>query len=119
MKKVLSLVGGIVFVLSFGIAHAGDLQTGDGYTSDKMIRDEDIRKYDQDMGSGTFNQMPALPEEREERGSAPGGVSEDRASDGKSDTFEKATPVEKDKTKPSESGEGMGGPSRGWNPYSY
>jgi hypothetical protein len=116
MKKVLSLLGGIVFVLSFGMAHAGDLQSGDGYTSDKMIRDEDIRKYDRDMGSGTINQMPALPEVR---GSAPGGVSEDRSSDGKSDTFEKTAPVEKDKTKPSESGEGMGDPSRGWNPYSY
>ena len=116
MKKVLSLLAGMALVLAVGMANAGDLQHGDGFTSDKMIRDEDIRKYDQDMGPGTINQMPALPEVR---GSAPGGVSGERSSDGMSDTFEKAAPVEKDKTKPSESGEGMGGPSRGWNPYSY
>jgi hypothetical protein len=116
MKKVLSLFAGMALVLAVGMARADDLQPGDGFTSDKMIRDEDIRKYDQDMGPGTINRMPALPEVR---GSAPGGVSGDTGSDGKSDTFEKAVPVEKDKTKPSESGEGMGGPSRGWNPYSY
>jgi len=118
MKKLLSLFGGVVFVLAVGLANADDLQPGDGYTSDKMIRDEDIRKYDQDRGPGTINQtqMPALPEVR---GSAPGGFSGDRSSDGMSDTSEKAAPVEQDKTKPSDSGEGMGGPSRGWNPYSY
>ena len=116
MKKVLSLFAGMALVLAAGMSNGDDLQPGDGYTSDKMIRDEDIRKYDQDMGPGTINQMPALPEVR---GSAPGGVSEDRSSDGKSNTFEKAAPVEKDKTKPSDSGDGMGGPSRGWDPYRY
>jgi len=116
MKKVLSLFAGMALVLVAGMAHADDLQPGDGYTSDKMIRDEDIRKYDQDVGPGTINQMPALPEVR---GSAPGGVSGDRSSDGKSDTFENAAPVEKDKTKPSDSGEGRGSPSRGWDPYRY
>jgi len=116
MKKVLSLFAGMVFVLAVGMTHADDLQPGDGYTSDKMIRDEDIQKYDQDRGPGTINQMPALPEVR---GSAPGGVSGDTESDGKSDTLEKAAPVEKDKTKPSDSGEGMGDPSRGWDSYRY
>ena len=119
MKKVLSLFAGMALVLVAGMAHADDLQPGDGYTSDKMIRDEDIRKFDQDQdrGPGTINQqMPALPEVR---GSAPGGVSGDRSSGGKSDTFENAAPVEKDKTKPSDSGEGRGSPSRGWDPYRY
>lgn len=116
MKKILSLVTGMVLVLAVGMANADDLQPGDGYTSDKMIRDEDIRKYDQDIGSGTFNKMPALPEVQ---GSAPGGVSGDRSSDGMSGTFEKAAPVEKDKTKPADNGEGIGGPSKGWNPSSY
>jgi hypothetical protein len=116
MKKVLSLFAGMLFVLAVGMTNADDLQPGDGYASDKMIRDEDIQKYDQDRGPGTFNQMPALPEIR---GSAPGGVSGDRSSDGKSDIYEKADPGEKDKNKPSDSGEGVGGPYRSWNPYSY
>ena len=116
MKKVLSLFAGMVFVLAFGIAYADGLQPGDGYTSDKMIRDEDIQKYDQDMGPGTINQMPALPEVR---GSAPGGVSGGTESDWKSDTNEKTPPVEKDKTKPSDNRDEMGGPSRGWDPSGY
>jgi len=112
MKKVLSLIAGTVFVLAFGMAYAGELEPGDGYTSDKMIRNEDIQKYDQDMGPGTTGEMPALPEVR---GAAPGGVTEDGSSEGKSDAVE----VEKDKTKPSDSGKDIGGPSRGWDPYGY
>jgi hypothetical protein len=108
MKRLLSLFAGIVLVLAFGIAYADELQPGYGYTSDKMIRDEDIQKYDQDTNRGTTDQMPALPEVR---GSAPGGVS--------GDTYDKPAPVEKDTTKPSDSGGGMGGPSKGWDPYSY
>jgi len=77
-----------------------------------MIRDE----YSKDISPGTINQTTPLPEVW---GSAPGGVSGDRSSDGKSDTYEKAAPVKKDKTKPTDSGEGMGGPSRGWEPYRY
>jgi hypothetical protein len=109
MKKLLSLFAGMVFILAFGMAYADELQPGYGYTSDKMIRDEDIQKYDQDMGPGTTNQMPALPEVR---GSAPGGVSGE-------DTYDKPAPVEKDTTKPSDSGDGMGGPSKSWEPYRY
>ena len=44
MKKFLSLLAGMVFILAFGMAYADELQPGDGYTSDKMIRDEDIQK---------------------------------------------------------------------------
>lgn len=115
MKKLLLLFAGMVFVLAFGMAYADEMQPGDGYTSDKMIRDEDVLKYDHDMDHGTVNQMPALPDEI--RGSAPGGGKETEP-DGKSDTFEKAAPVDKDKTKPSGSEE-MRGPSKSWDPYGY
>jgi hypothetical protein len=110
MKKLLSLFAGIVLVLAFGMAYADELRSGDGYASDKMIRDEDIQKYDQDMGPGTTNQMPALPEIQ---GSAPGGVS------GGDDSYDKPVPAEQDTTKPSDSGDGMGGPSKSWDPYRY
>ena len=116
MKKVLSLFAGMALVLAAGMSNGDDLQPGDGYASDKMIRDEDIRKYDQDIGSGTFNKMPALPEVR---GSAPGGVSGDRSSDEMSGTFEKAAPVEKDNTEPADNRESIGSPSKGWNPSGY
>ena len=117
MKKVLSLLAGMVFVLAFGVAYGDELQPGDGYTSDKMINNEDVQKYDQDMGPGGIVTMPTLPDEIQ--GTAAGGGSKDTESDGKSDTYEKVAPVEKDKTKPSDSRDDMGGPSRGWNPSGY
>ena len=108
MKKVLSLTAGMVLVLAFAMAYAGELEHGHGYTSDKMISGE----HGKDMGSGRTSEVPALPEVR---GAAPGGVSGDGSSEGKSDAVE----VEKDKTIPSDSGKDIGSPSRGWDPYGY
>jgi hypothetical protein len=115
MKKLLSFLIVIVLVLAFGIAYADELQPGDGYSSDKMIRDDDIQKYNQDTDQSTVNQTPVLPDEI--KGSAPGG-GKDTDPGWKSDTYEKTAPVEKDQKRPSDSGE-MGAPSRGWDPYRY
>jgi hypothetical protein len=108
MKKVLSLTAGMVLVLAFGMAYAGGLEHGHGYTSEKMIRDE----YGRDISPGTTSEEPALPEVR---GSAPGGVTGEGSSEEKSDAGE----VEKEKSKPADSGKDIGGPSRGWDPYGY
>jgi len=118
MKRLLSLIAGMVFVLlAVGLAYADGLQPGDGYTSDKMIRDEDIQRYDHDTGQGTFNQMPALPDEVQ--GSAAGGVNrDDSGSEWNNDTYEKTAPVEKDKTKPADRGY-TGGPEKRWDPLGY
>jgi hypothetical protein len=100
MKKVLSLMAGMVFVLAFGMACADGTPPGSMDTGDKMIRNDDIQKYDHDQGQGTFNVMPAVPEET---GSAAGGSGESdptRINDGK----EKPAPVEKDMTTPADTG---------------
>jgi len=117
MKRSVSLLAVMVFVFAFGMAYADELQPGEGYTSDKMIRDDDILKYDHDdMERGTVNQLPALPDEV--KGSAAGGSNKDTEPDAKSDTPEKLAPVEKDKTEPSDRG-GMGGPDKRWDPLGY
>jgi hypothetical protein len=117
MKKLLTIFAGMLLVLAFGIAYADELQPGDGYSSDKMIRNEDIQKYDQDMGQGTVNQMPALPDEV--KGSAAGGGSKDTESDWKSDTYEKNGPVEKDMSKPSGGGSDRETQPKNLDPYRY
>ena len=104
MKESLSLFAGLLLVLAFGIAYGDELRLESEYTSDKMIRNEDIQKYDQDQGPGPFNQLPALPEAQ---GSGAGGGSRE-------DLDERPAPEEKDATKPSDD---SGGQSRDWEPY--
>lgn len=72
MKKILSLMAGAVLLLALGIAYADETPPGSTDTGGTMIRNDDLERYDADQGKGTFNVMPALPEEA---GSAPGGVS--------------------------------------------
>jgi len=103
MKKVLLLFAAM-FILAFGTAYASDMPSWSEYTSDKMLRDDDLPKYEhnQDQGQGTFKQVPALPEAQ---GSAAGGSSGDN-------TYGKQSPAEeKDTTKSDDSGGGMEGPS--------
>ena len=115
MKKVLSLIAGMVFVLYFRVAYAEEMRPDDSYTSDTMITNEDILKYDHDMG--TFNRIPALPDEIQ--GAAAGGRNKEAESTENSETKEKAAPVEKDKTEPSENRDDTGGPSNGVEPNRY
>jgi hypothetical protein len=87
VKKVLSLLAGMVFVLAVGMAYADDVIPGNKDTGDKMIRDEDLQKYNLDQSQSTVNQMPSVPGAE---GSAPGGIRD-------SDTV----------TKPSDTGPGI------------
>ncbi len=115
MKKFLSLLAGMVFVLAFGTAYADDMTPATKDTGDKMTRDDDLQKYYQDQGQGTVNQIPAVTDEK---GSGAGGRGESDST-WKSDTTEKPAPVEKDTTNPSDSGRGMGDPSRSHDTYRY
>jgi hypothetical protein len=73
MKKVLSLLAGMVFVLAFGPAYADDMMQESKETGEKMIRDQDLQKYEQDQEKSTVTQMPSVPGEG---GSAAGGTGE-------------------------------------------
>ena len=70
MKQIISLMAGVVLVLSFGIAYADDSGIASKNT-DKMIRDDDLLRYNLDKDQGTVNQMPAEPETQ---GSGAGGI---------------------------------------------
>lgn len=96
MKKVLSLMAGVVFILAFGMAYAEDLDPGSIDTGDRVIRDDDLERYYFDQGKGTFNVMPAPAEET---GSAPGGIG---GPDPDRDTVEKPAPIEKEMIKPAD-----------------
>ena len=99
MKKVLSLLAGMVLVLAVGMAYADDMMPGNKDTGDKMIHDEDLQKYNQDQSKSTVNQMPSVPGAE---GSAPGGIRD-------SDTV----------TRPSDTGAGMKNPSKDQDTYRY
>jgi hypothetical protein len=83
MKKILTIIATLLLVFALGTAYGDETQPGTTDTGDKMIRDDDIRKYDHDQGTGegTFNVVPAP--KPEVKGEAPGGVSGDRESDAK------------------------------------
>lgn len=115
-KKILSLLGGIVILGAFGIAYADDTMPGNADTGDKMIRNEDLKKYDHDQGQGTVNQMPAV---KDEEGSAGGGVSSEKASTVKKDTFEGPAPVEKYSPEPKDEGNGLRGGEDLYRYYRY
>jgi hypothetical protein len=102
VKKVLSLLSGMVFVLAVGMAYADDMMPGKG-TGEKMIHDEDLQKYDQDRGQSTVNQMPSVPGAE---GSAPGG-SGDSDSKQMDDTYEKPAPADQGKSNPPDTGRSM------------
>jgi hypothetical protein len=105
MKKILSLVLGMGLVLSLGMAYAEESTGGAGDTSDKIIRDEDLLRYELDQDRATINQMPAEPGME---GSAPGGVSAEPESAG-TDIEQSEEPVDKGTVVPGEEGAGAGG----------
>ena len=72
MKRSLSLLAGMVFLLAFGMAHADDTMQWNYDKGDKMILDQDLQKYDRDQNQGTVNQMPAP----DAKGSGAGGSGE-------------------------------------------
>jgi hypothetical protein len=115
MKKLLSLLGGLVLALAFGTAYADDMKPVSNDKSDntmqwnydngdKMILDEDLWKYDEDHNKGTVNQMPAKPGAG---GSATGGSGES-GSKANDKTYKPAqgplVPLEKDFTEPYDNG---------------
>jgi len=108
MKKVLSLLAGMVLVLAVGMAYADDMMPVNKDTGDKMIHDEDLQKYDKDQDKSTVNQMPPVPGAE---GSAPGG-SGSPGSNQKDDTYEKPAPADQGTTNPSDTGPGMKDPSK-------
>jgi hypothetical protein len=72
MKKILSLLMGIAFVLSFVLAYAEDSVTDTSHTNDKVISNDDLLYIKLDPDRATVNQMPS---EFIAEGSAAGGVS--------------------------------------------
>ena len=72
MKKILSLITGIAFVLSFGLAYTEDSVTDTKKTNDKVVRNDDLLHIKLDPDRATVNQM--LSESIAE-GSPAGGVS--------------------------------------------
>jgi hypothetical protein len=109
MKKILSLLTGLAFVLSFGLAFAADNagETSGTDNTDKMIRDDDLSHSNLDQDKGTVNQMP----EGSVEGSGAGGTSKD------SESFSK-TPVEKSPEEPAK-GSGTGGESKDSGSWGY
>ncbi len=97
MKKILSLLMGMTFVLTFGLAFAEDSVTDTGDTNDKMIRNDDLLNLKLDPDRATVNQMPS---ESSAEGSAAGGVSSESESMG-TDIEQSKTPADKG---PAESG---------------
>ena len=104
MKRLFSILTGLVIVFALGIAYADDMtpSTGDQKTNDtqwnndqgdKMILDQDLWKYNQDQKEGTIYQMPAKPDAG---GSGAGGIGESDSS-GKDNTYEKSAPAPQDK----------------------
>ncbi len=80
MKKIISLLPGMVLVLAAGLAYAEDsVYTGTDDRNDKMIRNEDLSHIQLDPDRATLNQMPA---ESEVEGVAAGGVAADMDSMG-------------------------------------
>ena len=98
MKRLLSLVMGMVFVLALGTAYGSDTMqwnddqknSGQGNTdkSDKLILDQDLLKYNQDRNEGAIDRMPAKPGAG---GSGAGGTGESDAHR-KDSTYEKTVP---------------------------
>ncbi len=103
MKKVLSLLAGMAFVLAFGMAYADDKMPESKDLGDKMISNEDLQKLDQDQSKSTVNQMQSQPGAG---GSAAGGM-EKPGSNPMDETSEKPAPTEKDMTMPSDTGPAM------------
>ncbi|MHB8845722.1 MAG: hypothetical protein ACYC7L_13365 [Nitrospirota bacterium] len=55
MKKILSLFAGIVFARAIGTSYADEPGPGSMDTGDKMIRNDDLKRYNFDQDRGTFN----------------------------------------------------------------
>jgi hypothetical protein len=106
MKKILAMLMGMAFIITFGLEFAEDMSGPQG-TGDKIIRDEDIQRLEMDQDRATVNQMPA---ESGTAGSGAGGVSKDSDSTYKDSDWGKA-PVEKTPAKRGVEGSGAGGSS--------
>lgn len=85
MKKYLALLAGVVFVLAWGTVYAEEMMPANKDSSDNLILDQDILKYNQDQNQNTINPMPAEPGAG---GSAAGGTG-GPGSDQKGKTYEK------------------------------
>ena len=116
MKKILSLLGGLVIMAAFGMAYADDMMPGNKDTGDKMVRDDDLQKYDRDLTQGTVNQMPS---EQGAEGTAGGGVSGEKDSTVKKDTHEGSAPVENYSPEPKDEGNGLRGGDDVYRYYRY
>jgi len=115
MNKILSLVMGIGLIFSLGMAYAEEGIGGARDTTDKMIRDDDLLRYNLDQDRATINQMPAEPGSE---GSAAGGVSGEPESTG-TDIEQSKSPVDKGPAIPGEEGTGAGGTSKVPERYGY
>ncbi len=109
MKKILSVVLGMGLVLSLGMAYAEEGTGGIVYPSEKMIRDEDLPRYNLDQDRSTINQIPAEPGAE---GSAAGGINREPESTG-TDIEQNKAPVEKVPVAPGEEGSRCGRRKKG------
>jgi hypothetical protein len=115
MKKILSVVLGMGLVLSLGMAYGEEGTGGIVYPSEKMIRDEDLSRYNLDQNRSTINQMPAEPGAE---GSAAGGVNREPESKGTEIEQDKA-PIEKVPAITRDEGTGRGGELKAPEGYRY
>lgn len=105
MKKVLSLVGGMVFLFAVGMVYAAeDTSMPSKDSSDKTYGNEDMMRYNTDQSENPVNQMPSEPGIQ---GSGAGGPSEGSDTMTNDMTKDKA-PAEK-KIDKEKSTEGTGG----------
>ena len=96
----------MAIVLGFGMAYAEDMIPGNKDTGEKMIRNEDLEKYNQDQSKSTVNQMPSRPGAE---GSAAGGSGESDSTL-KDDTSDKPAPLDRlEKNFPEPYDRGRGG----------
>ena len=86
MKRLLSLLGGMVFLLAFGMAYADDTMQLNYDKVDKMMLDQNLQKNSQDQNQGTVSQTP-VPKVK---GSGAGGSGEPAL---KNDTSESPAPL--------------------------
>jgi hypothetical protein len=109
MKKILYLLTGVAAVMTFGLAQAAETMPAPIDSTDKMIRNDDLLRYNLDQDRGTINQLPALPgaDVSGAEGSAAGGVRND--TDTLRDENISKTPADKPVEKsPGEGGAGTG-----------
>jgi hypothetical protein len=115
MKKLLSSLLGMAFILTFGLEYAAEDMSDTQGMDNKTITNEDIQHLNLDKDHATVNQMPA---ESGTSGAGAGGVNNEPDSTYK-DSDQSAAPVENTPAKGHE-GSGTGGSSDdSYSPPSY